>query len=1104
MDKLISVIITCYNSEDYLPRAIESVLSQSYKNIEIVVVNDGSNGDFDSIIKKYRNNKRIKFILLKENRGLFYARIAGLKHSNGEYVAFLDADDSVSFDFYRTLLKTAVDKQADIAIGDTALRYSEIDKRYLNFDPIFISDIELKDEDVFNFFMDQRGLCFTYYVVWNKLYKSSLIAECLPTFDAFAQEAGHITMCEDIAFSNLLWLKAKKVVNVHNIFYYYSQHGDQETKRDLTFEEFEHKLVQIEKVFRFFEGNIKRAFTEEKHLLAFSEWKKLYGRIWSGKIKGTNLEEELIPVLKSKLNLKEIEEPDAADHSMVSTSSPINLNFDHYENLKKLIHSSNIEYISFDVFDTLLLRPLFHPEDVFRLMTQDVNRILGTESYIDFHSLRTLAEKECRKQLTTKYGIEDVNIDEIYQYISQKYSIPLEKIEKIKNLELEIESNLLQPRQLGKDFYECAQSAGKKIICISDMYLSEEFIRRQLGKNGYGAPEKIFVSSEQRVLKGTGNLYKEVLRQLNIKNPNKILHLGDNWITDIIMPKKNGMLSGLIPHNVERLCGNNPGTYSGNLLKNISEKASHLFNMSSGLNNFIGIRVMLGLVANRLFDRFVLPFQPESDLNGNPYFIGYFTLGMHLYALCEWLKKHANPDGTIHFIARDGYLLKKAMEIYAPEIKTNYLYFSRKAIVPFIIGTEVDMLALTTFIRWQVITPMQIWELFRQVSRYDRDEFVRISVKIKFPHYKTFASDSQFIEFLKIFYNEFLDHDKLKEARGKLRGFLDSLISEKDLLFDLGYSGRNEELFSRLLGRKIRSAYIHTNTDVAARRLELANAEITTFYDTTPTLFVLLRESLFSELGPSCIAYDLTKDPIAPVFEPYERKFHVDFYVEAIHAGALQFVKDFSKVAKLFNGNLFYRPQDASIPYEYFLHFAKRADRDLFRSWIFEDDLYGGVRLNIADYWAKLQKETNHEVSEKTKKINNSFDASEGERGEEELEMIKKKYALLEKELDKLKSADNRKNALNRAVIEELDKRWIILNLLYSSLKEKPAISLSELLKMKSAEVMQKIPFPAPADFDENTYCTRYPDVAEMVRQRKIPSAYFHYIVYGIEEGRNR
>lgn len=93
-EELCSVVMPAYNSEKYIAEAIESVIKQTYKNWELIVVNDASTDDTEKIIKSYQErDKRIKLISLSENQGVASARNTAIQNAKGRYIAFLDADD---------------------------------------------------------------------------------------------------------------------------------------------------------------------------------------------------------------------------------------------------------------------------------------------------------------------------------------------------------------------------------------------------------------------------------------------------------------------------------------------------------------------------------------------------------------------------------------------------------------------------------------------------------------------------------------------------------------------------------------------------------------------------------------------------------------------------------------------------------------------------------------------------------------------------------------------------------------------------------------------------------------------------------------------------
>ena len=102
--EILSVIIPIYNGEKYLPRCVDSVINQSYKNIEIILVNDGSTDKTQIICEEYKEkDSRIKVISIK-NSGIYQARKAGVISANGELITFVDSDDCIDIDTYKNLM----------------------------------------------------------------------------------------------------------------------------------------------------------------------------------------------------------------------------------------------------------------------------------------------------------------------------------------------------------------------------------------------------------------------------------------------------------------------------------------------------------------------------------------------------------------------------------------------------------------------------------------------------------------------------------------------------------------------------------------------------------------------------------------------------------------------------------------------------------------------------------------------------------------------------------------------------------------------------------------------------------------------------------------
>ncbi len=182
MKPLISVIIPIYGVEKYLKRAVESVLGQTYRNLEIILVDDGSPDNCPAICDAYAAKEARIRVIHKENGGLSDARNAGLDIAGGDYIAFLDSDDYYAPFFIEVLYEQLTGQQAQVAL----CRYEVTGAMETAEGPDFSEYLEkYKKGEVPSEVYDRRqmllnqydALCgdATYFIVaWNKLYKASL------------------------------------------------------------------------------------------------------------------------------------------------------------------------------------------------------------------------------------------------------------------------------------------------------------------------------------------------------------------------------------------------------------------------------------------------------------------------------------------------------------------------------------------------------------------------------------------------------------------------------------------------------------------------------------------------------------------------------------------------------------------------------------------------------------------------------------------------------------------------------------------------------------------------------------------------------------------
>ena len=204
---LISVIVAAYNIADYIKRGIDSIRSQTYQNLEIIVVDDGSTdatGDIcDSLALK---DARVK-VIHKENGGPAQARNVGIAQAKGSYFGFVDGDDWIDPDMYEKMLGTLKEQDADIAI----CRYRQVHKTYTE-DLSVDRTIVFEGQEALQYYVQETKEYAIQNAAWNKLYKREILTGI--TFPVGK-------WYEDIMFATMALARAKRCVYLDTACYNY-------------------------------------------------------------------------------------------------------------------------------------------------------------------------------------------------------------------------------------------------------------------------------------------------------------------------------------------------------------------------------------------------------------------------------------------------------------------------------------------------------------------------------------------------------------------------------------------------------------------------------------------------------------------------------------------------------------------------------------------------------------------------------------------------------------------------------------------------------------------------------------------------------------------
>ena len=211
MNPLISVIVPVYKAEKYLDKCVQSIVNQTYKNLEIILVDDGSPDNCPEMCDEWaKKDSRIK-VIHKENSGAASARNAALDIALGDYIGFVDSDDYIEPNMLDELYDSMQSNGADISICAN----DEVDENYN-----FIKENKVPSDEFvitpYDCFLNIYGANYAHCIIPNKLYKKEIWQDI---------RFPHLGMCEDEAVLPYIYQKAEKIAVVNEaLYHYYIEH----------------------------------------------------------------------------------------------------------------------------------------------------------------------------------------------------------------------------------------------------------------------------------------------------------------------------------------------------------------------------------------------------------------------------------------------------------------------------------------------------------------------------------------------------------------------------------------------------------------------------------------------------------------------------------------------------------------------------------------------------------------------------------------------------------------------------------------------------------------------------------------------------------------
>lgn len=467
------------------------------------------------------------------------------------------------------------------------------------------------------------------------------------------------------------------------------------------------------------------------------------------------------------------------------------------ETVVRQVAAPEIQVAAFDIFDTLLLRPLLDPEQV----KQIVARRMGGEWGDYYLAERHRVEESARRKAGT-----DVNLDAIYQEWKSTGSFTDEQLLSLLALEEAVEIASVRARPGAVELLGRTRSAGKRVVLASDMYLSKAVIETMLAKNGISGWDRLYLSNEIGLRKDSGALYRHLLIEEAVPAGAAIM-VGDNERSDFQIPNDLGMAFCHLLRPVE-------------IARALPRWQPLLESWESADN--LDASVGLGLVLRHCFgDVDTSKIQPEA-FAANAKAIGYAVLGPVALAFAAWLGRQAEVDNVeqLYFLSREGAILKcvydRWREATGEGVPSVYLVLSRRSVtVPMLESLEdIYKLAEARFFpndpamflreRYGLTLDAGQWDEIDRRGLWERGKLLEIRGN-NIEHIKPLLNHLQPVIM-----------ERAATEKPALMAYLASMglaeATSRAAVVDVGYSGTIQARLIRLLGRPVDGYYLITNT----------------------------------------------------------------------------------------------------------------------------------------------------------------------------------------------------------------------------------------------------------------------------------------------------
>lgn len=587
--------------------------------------------------------------------------------------------------------------------------------------------------------------------------------------------------------------------------------------------------------------------------------------------------------------------------------------------IRAMISDPAVKIVSFDVFDTLLVRPALQPRDIFHLLARRVNALYG----VDFIRMRWDAEAEL--------GRINADIHEIYDFMAEKHGLDARTRDALLEEEVRCETTLLSPRPDAKELYDEAVRLGKRVIAVSDMYLPGEIIADILRRKGFSM-DAVYVSCDCAARKSDGALYDVVLAGEG-GDPSEILHVGDNWESDYVQAIRKRLTAVWLPSVAEMCRRGGPGYEE---IFADSAKEDPMWSLYRGFS------------LNRVYGKWERAPAHAARVDNLRRF-AELDIAPLLTAFCIFLvndREIRASYGKIHFASRDGWL---PYQVYSHVraalggLPGEYFMAGRRAYYPFLYRDFFEFAA-------ELSEPEESYTLHDLLKCYFSDsplyDLLENSLSEQEKGLQFFADKGECLNILRRFEQEIAAC--LEEKRHRARAYYRNIFGSSEkryLVFDLGYSGSIGKALSAVTGKPVDKIYFWSTEKNEKLDFEQGTRTRVFMGNGSYAPYNLLLEELFSSCEGGCIGFTDEQTGLIEnihISDEQKRDMH------DVHSTCIEYAEDFmSCLGEYAQYAVLEKPWLSCEVSRFLLKDSPFCNLDLFHNIIFPDPVYRRLSMSL-------------------------------------------------------------------------------------------------------------------------------------------------------------